>query len=72
MAKRKTNPEDALRKLVQAEMDRQDHTISETARQAKIDRLTLSRWLTGERGMRSGDLLRVMDYLGIVAEPTRQ
>ncbi len=71
MAKRKPDPENALRKLVQTEMERQDHSISETARNAGIDRLTLNRWLLGERGIPSAALARVLDYLAIQPTPTR-
>ncbi len=53
------------RTLVETAMTRQDHSIADTARGAKISRLSLSRWLGEERNINVEQFARVLDYLGL-------
>jgi transcriptional regulator with XRE-family HTH domain len=53
------------RVLVESAMTRQDHSIADTARGAKISRLSLSRWLGGERNINVEQFARVLEYLGL-------
>lgn len=43
----------------------QDHSISDLARAVGEDRLTISRWFSGERKLKSHKLAAVCDYLGL-------
>lgn len=68
-AKAPAKPDDFLRQAVKKAAQAQDHNTTDIAAGAGIHRLDLHRWLSGERGIRSEKLAKVMKYLGISVSP---
>jgi transcriptional regulator with XRE-family HTH domain len=57
---------DRLAALVRRAAKLDGISIAELSRRSGVGRVTLQRWLTGVRGIRIGDAIRVLDALGAV------
>ena len=60
-----------LRETVQAELDRKGWTPYRLAIEAKVGQQVIHRWLTGKTHLRSDNLERVLDALGLEVRPKR-
>lgn len=70
--KPKSTPETAIKDLIRTEIERQDHSLREAAKNAGLkSHLTLIRWLSGSRSIKADSLAKLLDYLGIELKATR-